>query len=349
MDLAVVSDEQGYRLRGPEPEAALVNRFLAHLEARAFSPATVRAHAYDLLNFGRFLHEGGIALAEVHPSDLFDYLDWQARPRPTAGRKVVRLADARGAAPATTNRRIAAIRALFEFLVVTGHRSANPVPAPRRTSGLRAPRRGLLGHLGARRPRGGGRLIRQPRRLPESLDHSEIEAFLADLGTHRDRAMALAMVLGGLRAAEVRSLLLADVDMGLRRVRVVGKGGRERVVPLDRAFFAELAAYLRSERPPGCLTPECFVVLRGPTAGGAVTEAGMRRIFRTHRARSGATRVRPHRLRHTYGTELARAGIDLLVLKELMGHAHAETTAAYVHLSPEALAAEYARARGTRP
>ena len=71
----------------------------------------------------------------------------------------------------------------------------------------------------------------------------------------------------------------------------------------------------------------------------------MRRIFRTHRARSGAPRVRPHRLRHTYGTELATAGIDLLVLRELMGHASPETTAGYVHLSAETVAAEFARAR----
>ena len=74
-----------------------------------------------------------------------------------------------------------------------------------------------------------------------------------------------------------------------------------------------------------------------------MTEAGMRRVFR-HRARSGAVRVRPHRLRHSYGTELAAAGIDLLVLRELMGHASPETTAGYVHLSTETLAAEYAAA-----
>jgi integrase/recombinase XerC len=97
------------------------------------------------------------------------------------------------------------------------------------------------------------------------------------------------MLLGGLRAGEVRGLRLADVDLGLRRVRVVGKGGRERIVPVDRAFFTELASYLRAERPAGCATPECFVVLRGPTTGKAMTEAGLRRIFRTHRARSGAT------------------------------------------------------------
>src|SRR5262249_56303181 len=90
---------------------------------------------------------------------------------------------------------------------------------------------------------------------------------------------------------------------------------------------------------------EWLVVVGGPTAGEAVTEAGLRRIFRTHRLASGAVRVRPHRLRHTYGTELASAGIDLLALRELMGHANPETTAAYVHLSPERLAAEYARVK----
>ena len=71
----------------------------------------------------------------------------------------------------------------------------------------------------------------------------------------------------------------------------------------------------------------------------------MRSLFRHHRISSGALRVRPHRLRHTYGTELAAAGIDLLVLRELMGHASPETTAAYVHLSADHLAAEYRAAR----
>ncbi len=85
------------------------------------------------------------------------------------------------------------------------------------------------------------RLVRQGRRLPESVEPSDVTAFLDDLETHRDRAITLAMVLGGLRAAEVRSLRLADVDMGMRRLRVVGKGGRERVVPVDQSFFDECA------------------------------------------------------------------------------------------------------------
>lgn len=338
-------DGAGWHLEGSWPDAEVANRFLAHLVTRAFSPATVRAYAYDLVNFGRFCVERGVRVGDAVPTDFFDYLEWQRGSRPVRGGRVVRLAAHRGPAAATMNRRIAAVRALFAFAVVAGVRPDSPVPAPRRGSGLRAPRRGLLGHLPTRRQRRGGRLVQQPRRLPEALEPAEVAAFLADLTTHRDRAMALGMLLGGLRAGEVRGLRLADVDLGLRRVRVVGKGGRERMVPLDRAFFTELAGYLRAERPPGCATPECFVVLRGPTSGQAMTEAGLRRIFRTHRARSGATRVRPHRLRHTFGTELAAAGIDLLVLRDLMGHASPETTAAYVHLSPETLAAEYAKAR----
>ena len=345
MYLQVTRTNDGPRLEGDTSgDVDVANRFLAHLNARAFSPATVRAYAFDVLNFLRFCATRELTLASVQPADLFDYLDWQSRPV-TTGERVVRLTDRRGAAPATMNRRIAAVRALFTYLAIIGDRVDSPVPAGRGSSGLRAIRRGLLGHLGPGRPRSGGQLVRAPRRLPESLEPADVSAFLADLHSYRDRAIVLVMLFGGLRAAEVRGLRLADIDMGLRRIRVLGKGGRERVVPVDQAFFAELSAYLREERPAGCRTPECFVVLRGPTTGRPLTEAGLRSLFRNHRASSGAIRVRPHRLRHTYGTELASAGMDLLVLRELMGHASPQTTAGYVHLAPETLAAEYAAAR----
>jgi len=341
--LRVVRVRSGYRLDGDGEAVVVANRFLDHLRVRAFAAATVRAYAFDVLSFLRFCDERELALVDVVPMDVFDFLDWLGRPRRSDG-VVVAIRARRGATPATMNRRIAGVRALFEFAVLAGVCDANPVPAARRATGLRPKRRGLLGHVSTGKPRGGGRLVRQPQRLPESLAPDEVAAFVADLGTHRDRAMALAMLLGGLRAGEVRSLRLADVDVGARRVRVVGKGGRERVVPVERAFFSEVTAYLRKERPRECRTAECFVVLRGPTTGQPLTEAGLRRIFRTHRSRSGATRVRPHRLRHTYGTELAAAGIDLLVLRELMGHASPETTAGYVHLSADTLAEEYAKA-----
>ncbi len=346
MGLCVTRVDGVHRLAGDAGLVEIGNGWLAHLEAREFSPATVRGYAYDLVCLGRFLDDVGVGWRDVVPSDVFDWLEWQARPRKAAGRsRVVRLGDGRGSAPATMNRRVAAARGLFEFAVMRGEVDVNPVPAPRRSTGLRARRRGLLGHVGARRPAAPARLVRQDRPLPESLETDDVEVFLADLNTHRDRAITLAMLLGGLRASEVRTLRLADVDIGMRQVKVTGKGSKQRIVPIDRAFFGEVRAYLERERPKGLSTAECFVVLRGPTTGQAMTEAGLRKIFRVHRARTGAVRVRPHRLRHTFGTDLASAGIDLLVLRELMGHAHVETTAAYVHLAPQTIAAEWARVR----
>ena len=335
----------GHRLVGDGSFVDFANRWLGHLETRQFSPGTVRAYAFDLLCLHRFFDELGIEWTGATSTDFFDWLSWQAQPTPTKGQRVVALGATRGAAPSTMNRRVAAARGLFEHAVMCGVLDRNPVPTPRRSSGLRGQRRGLLGHVASRRPAAPARLVRQERRLPESLNADDVAVFLADLDTHRDRAIVLLMLLGGLRATETRTLRLADVDVGMRQVKVTGKGSKQRIVPVDRAFFAELTAYLRTERPAGLNTPECFVVLRGPTTGNAMTEAGLRRVFRTHRARSGAARVRPHRLRHTFGTELASAGIDLLVLRELMGHAHAETTAAYVHLAPETVAAEWARAK----
>lgn len=335
--------EGSHRIVGsPAPDVELANRFLSHLEVRAFAVLTVRAYAFHLLSFLRFCDDQNLALGVVTPMDVFDFLDWLSTPDSSGS--VVQMRSGRGAAASTLNQRIAAVRGLFEFAVITGHRDDNPVPAARRSSGARAKRRGLLGHVSSGRPRTGGRLVREARRLPEALDAGDVDEFFADLLTYRDRAIVLAMLLGGLRAGEVRSLRLADVDVGLRQVRVLGKGGRERVVPVHRRFFVEVTNYLRHERPAGSTAVECFVVLRGPTTGAAMTEAGMRKIFRVHRERTGAVRVRPHRLRHTYGTDLAAGGMDLLVLRELMGHASPETTAGYVHVSPARIAVEYAKA-----
>ena len=309
----------------------------------------MRAYAFDVLNFARFLEPGRSRSREVVATDVFDWLAWQSLERcgrPAGGASAAR----RGAAPATMNRRVAAVRGLFDYAVMIGELTSNPVPAPRRSGGLRGRRRGLLGHVAvatARAPAAGWSASRG--RCPRACRADEVAVFLADLDTHRDRAIVLAMLLGGLRASEVRTLRLADVDMGMRQVRVVGKGGKQRI-GADRPGVLHRAAapICAVERPAGLSTPECFVVLRGPTTGQAMTEAGLRKVFRTHRARSGAQRVRPHRLRHTFGTELAAAGIDLLVLRELMGHAHAETTAAYVHLSAETIAAEWAAARAAQ-
>src|SRR3954452_3285619 len=256
MRVTVVLVDGEHRLVGDWSGVEQANAFLQHLRSRAFSPATIRAYAFDLANLGRFLTEQQLDLADVEPVDLFSWVDWQGVRMVRGGTNgggatVVRFARS-SAAPATVNRRVAAVRAFFEFLVMSGTREVNPVPAPRRGQGLRPTARGMLGHLGPGRARSGGRLIREQRRLPESLELADVQAFLTGLRTHRDRAMVLAMLLGGLRSAEVRSLRLAEVDQGRRRLRVLGKGGKERVVPVDAAFFAELTGYLDHCQALGC-------------------------------------------------------------------------------------------------
>ena len=194
-----------YRLDGDWEGLDSANAFLTHLAGRGFSPATVRAYAFDVVNLARFLGERSLTLATVDTPLVFDWIEWQ-------GVRCADRADAANrfamssAAASTVNRRVAAVRALFEYLVMTGRRSDNPVPSPRCGQGLRRTERGLLGHLGTGRARRTGRLVRQPRLLPESLPASDIDTFVGTLGTDRDRVMVLAMLLGGLRSAEVRAL-----------------------------------------------------------------------------------------------------------------------------------------------
>jgi integrase/recombinase XerC len=128
MQLSGQRSTEGHLLVGAGADVALANRFLTHLATRNYAAATRRASAYDLLNFFRFLVERPLGLAEVAPTDLFDYLDWQQRPRRSKpGASVVRMSDRRGAAPATMNRRIAAARGLFEYAVIAGACAVSPV------------------------------------------------------------------------------------------------------------------------------------------------------------------------------------------------------------------------------
>ena len=273
-------------------------------------------------------------MAGVVPTDVFDWIDWQSVRR-MAGRRWWRCTAGRGSAPASVNRRAAAVRAFFEYQVLSGARDDNPVPAPRRGQGLRPKARGVLGHLGPGRARQGGRLVRQQRRLPESLDRPTCRRVPRRSGHPPgpgDRAV------DGVRRVACRRGPIAPLGR-CRSGSPPGAGGRQgrpgTHVPVDGAFFSELAAYLRLERPPGA---EDTGVLRGaarPDRGPGDDGGGDAQRVPLSPDDAGATRVRPHRLRHTYGSELAAAGIDLLVLRELMGHASPETTAGYVHLSTD--------------
>ncbi len=326
----------------------LANEYLAHLGDRNYSPRTVRSYGLDLVSFCRWLAGEGVTLEAVSTDVLLRYLAFcrtaVAPGRP--GGNVYSIRDGRNAgyAPTTINRRLAAISGMYEFRSMRDPAALSPVPkgkAARCTS--RGERSGLLGHLARPRARSALR-VREPRRLPRGLDRAEATALVGSLKCWRDRSVAGLMLYSGLRSAEVLSLDVRDVDIGRRWVRVVGKGDKERRVPLDADVAGAVQAYLLAERPE-TTSAALFVVAKGPNRGQRLSAAGLRTVFRYHRGRSGVVAGHPHALRHTFGTALAEAGVDLAVMQALLGHDRVDSTSAYIHLAPAHVRAEFDAAR----
>lgn len=326
----------------------LINDYLSYLADRRYSPHTVRAYAHDLSQLARWLEGQGIGLEAVTTDVLLRYLaacraallpgeGGDTASEPGRGR-------AAGYAATTINRRLAAISGLFGFRAMRDPDAANPVPrgaAARRSAA--GERTGMLAHLARPRPRSGLRL-REPRRLPRGLEREEVRALVGSFLTDRDRSIAGLMLFSGLRSAEVLGLSVGDLDIGRGWVRVVGKGDKERRVPLDPEVAGLIQAYLLAERPESA-ERVLFLVAKGPRRGRPLTPAGLRRVFRYHRERAEVPAGNPHALRHTFGTALAEAGVDIAVLQALMGHEHADSAIAYVHLAPGHVRAAYEQAR----
>ena len=349
-ELSAAVDENGmWRLCGTAAgQFGLVDEFLGYLADRNFSPRTHRAYAYDLLAFARWLIGEKLDLADVNIDVLLRFLtacrEATLPGRPGGNVYSIRDGRNRGYAPATINRRLAAISGLFAFREMRDPDACNPVRAGRtarlRSSGERS---GLLAHVAKSRPRSKLRL-RESRRLPRGLTREESAALLGSFQTWRDRAIGGLMLLSGLRSAEVLGLRVTDVDIARRWVRVLGKGSKERSVPIDTDVAGAIQTYLLAERPETD-ADALFVVAKGPHRGHALTAAGLRTVFRYHRERSGVAAGHPHALRHSFGTALAEAGVDLSVIQALMGHDHVDSAAAYIHLAPSFLREEFDAAR----
>jgi integrase/recombinase XerD len=270
-----------------------VERFLLNLQARR-SPRTVDAYQRDLATLGAF-RKGVVADATVDELEA-----WLAAMR------------ADGLAATTIARRVSAVRAYFRHLVLVGAKSENPAAS------LQLPRRG--------------------RTLPRALSPSETERLIeAATGTTpralRDRALVELLYGAGLRVSEATGLEKSSVAIDERIVRVLGKGGKERLVPLGRPAAEAVRRYLALGRPhlDRRYRPELFLNARG----GALTRAGAFLILRKLADRAGLepTRVHPHLLRHSFATHLLEGGADLRSVQEMLGHADLGTTERYTHVS----------------
>lgn len=304
------------------------NRFLRALQVRGLSACTIRAYAYDLVVLYRWLGRTGRSLTLLRESALLDFVQQQQTV---------------GAQPASINRRLTTCCLLYQFC--TGRELAADRGVPVSAAHYRG--RGNDRSLGlhAVRSRGRRRLrVKVPRTVVEPLSRDEVRAFLRSLRRYRDLALVHLMLLCGIRSREVLQLRIADVALDERQIRVRGKGNKQRMLPLPDVAIQSLSDYLRFERPVRSQAPFLFVVLQGPRRGHPMTPAGLRTLFRHRRLRPSLRRANAHRFRHTFGADMARAGVRLPILQRMMGHAHGTTTLRYIELSMADIADEYRRA-----
>ncbi|HSS08263.1 MAG TPA: tyrosine-type recombinase/integrase [Acidimicrobiales bacterium] len=303
----------------------LVDRYLEFVAGRA-RPNTLRAIAFDLKSFFAVIAKNPEA---VMAADVFEFLADQR-----GDRKVVRITDDEsGLSARTIARRVSSVSGFYAYLMARGDTTVTANPVPRGLSTRR------LGGRARSVP-----LVRVPRTLPKILSPEEVDSLLVALRSDRDRAMVLAMVLGGLRRCEVIGLRLGDVRVGDRRLFIAdGKGGHQRVVPISNMFFAALGDYLRDERPE-TTTDRVFVALKRPRRGQPLSAEGVDEIIAGARRRSRLDHGTCHQLRHTCLTRLREAGMALEAVQAQAGHRSIESTRIYLHLTNDWLAAEYRKA-----
>ena len=281
---------------------AAVDRFLTHLAAeRRLSAHTLAAYGRDCAALAHFLERQGIGdPAAVLPGHIVSFLEAEQR---------------RGLAARSRARALAAVRGLFAFLVREGVLAIDP------TRELRRPRIG--------------------RRLPASLARASIEQLLTsdapDPLVQRDVAMIELIYAAGLRVSEAVTLTVSQVKLEAGYLTVVGKGRKERAVPIGRHARERLLGYLRDVRPQ--------ILGRRLSAALFVTRAGRPMTRQTfwlrlrQRAVQSAVRehLSPHTLRHAFATHLVEGGADLRAVQLMLGHADIGTTEIYTHVARERL------------
>jgi integrase len=308
-------------------EVAWVNRFLDQERVRSVSDATLRSYAHDLLHFVRWWvgvnRTDAVTEKALTENALLDYIRFQTNQHP------------RPAATSINHRVAIAERALRREFP-----QAQPPFAPGFQYGYRQP--SLLG-CGRPRPALSRMRVRTPKRAVVPLSVDEVARFWASFHTSRDLAIVGLMLFDGLRSCEVIALDYEDVLLAESQMRVRGKGNKLRWLPLAPEIIQLLDHYLRLERPADCGLP-LFVGLKGRARGRRMTPAGLRSLFRHHRRTTGVTKANPHRFRHTFATDMIRAGISVPALMQLLGHAQIQTTMVYVQLTSQDVYQQYARA-----
>jgi integrase/recombinase XerD len=297
----------------PDVVGSQVQRFLDHLAVeRGLSGNTIAAYRRDLARYATFLRSNGVR--DARRANAATVASFVARLSSSTYR------DGRHYRATSVVRALSSIRSFHRFLVREGEAEHNPA-------------------AGVVRPR-------LPRALPRPISVQDVARILATSDDVtpaglRDRAVLETLYAAGLRISELVGLDVDDVDLEEGSVRVLGKGGKERDVPLGRAACEALDAYLTRGRP-ALATSTSRAALFLNRRGGRLTRQGAAGILAAHVAHAGIeTRVTPHTLRHSFATHLLEGGADVRVVQELLGHASVATTQVYTLVTREHLREVY--------
>jgi integrase/recombinase XerD len=287
--------------------AAAISSFLTHIRVeKGLSSNTVSAYRRDLIKFSEFAQKRKLSLETVSRDDLVDFLAGLYRQK----------LESKSVA-----RHLVSLRNFFRFAQIQELIPADP------STNLESPkiRRSLPGYLRLEEVE---RLLVQPdAKTPFGL---------------RDRAMLEVLYSAGLRVSELVGLRVSDLDTKVGCVRCIGKGDKERIVPIGKKALSMVEKYLRDARPKligkGTSSPTLFVNRRG----GALSRVGVWKILSAYGRRAGLrVALTPHMLRHSFATHLLERGADLRSVQLMLGHADISTTQIYTHVVEERLKQVY--------
>ena len=293
--------------------------------AKGHSNRTIRAYAFDLLVFFRFYKKDKKRLPPLKNIDVKVLINF------------IRYEKSRNASPSSINRRLNTIDLFYRYSFeaqIPGTKSPDNIEHLRRQRYIT-----MDSNLGIFPIYSKGRnpfRVRMPHKLVKALEKDEVEQFFSTLRSSRNRSIVLLMLICGLRSQEVLNLKLSDVSTLNKTIRILGKGNKERVVPLPDIVAHMLEKYIETERPMGEESKKIkniFLNKLGPRKGLPMTIEGLRGVFRYNRAASGVKHANAHRFRHTFGRNMAQAGVSLPVLQKLLGHNDYKTTLKYINLS----------------
>jgi integrase/recombinase XerC len=296
---------------------SLFQKYAEHLRnERSASPHTVRNYLSDLAQFRNFLLERNLCL------NAGDAVDFRRVDVYVVRAYLASLTKSRK--KSSMGRKLAALKTFFRYLVATGYLESDPL---------------RLIHS-----------LKQEKPLPSFLSVDDVFRLLSvNNGTgaleSRDRAILEVFYSTGIRVSELVGLNWSDIDFQLGIVRVIGKGAKERIVPIGEVALQALGAYSQEVRKKWnfACKRESPVFLNN--RGGRITTRSVARVVDKHLRRAGIpVKMGPHGLRHSFATHLLNSGADLRVIQELLGHASLSTTQRYTHLNLDQLTAIYDKA-----